>query len=154
MSSGTRTTTGVMGFGHFTTTTIEGYEQIFMRGYPACDATGDWANAVPANCVDFALYGHANSEECDVAQWAYAGCRADGWYCTFDVSCDGSAGQSGSAFYTYETSLGNGPLVLGVYSKSECAGPACGTNHFPNGATRITPDIAYMLSYWKSQWGG
>jgi V8-like Glu-specific endopeptidase len=157
---------GAMGFGAFNTTATEGYDEIFMRGYPACTPTGDWQYAIPKTpnntCYWGNLYGHINSQDCNVDQWAYGGCRDDGWYCTFDVSCDGSAGQSGSAFYSYETSLGDTPVALGVYSKAECCpGTAqqcvsslCTNNSFPNGVTRITPDVASELAYWKSQWGG
>ncbi|MEM6989340.1 MAG: trypsin-like serine protease [Myxococcota bacterium] len=142
--------TGQMGFGAFPKNQTEGFST-YMRGYPACQPGAPWPPAVPAGCTNGALYGQSAS--CGAAQFKNSGCRGDGWYCTFDVKCDGSAGQSGSAVYAYNTSLGSGPVALGVYSKSECMAGGCGSNGWPNGITRITPDIASMLAYWKSVWG-
>lgn len=142
--------TGQMGFGAFGKTDLESYST-WMRGYPACQAGGGWAAAIPNGCTNRALYGDTN--KCGAAQFKNGGCRGDNWWCTFDVKCDGSAGQSGSAVYAYNTSLGPNPVALGVYSNAECFGAACGSNQWPNGITRITPDIAGMLAYWKSVWG-
>ncbi|MBL4685839.1 MAG: trypsin-like serine protease [Nannocystaceae bacterium] len=142
--------TGQMGFGSFGKATTQGLNTL-MRGYPACEPDAPWPPAVPEKCTNGALYG--DTKRCGAAQFKNAGCRGDNWWCTFDVKCDGSAGQSGSAVYAYNTPLGSSPVALGVYSKAECVGTACVGNKWPNGITRITADIASMLAYWKSVWG-
>lgn len=142
-------TTGALGFGHIPAVDLAEYG-LFMRGYPSCATTEFWAPANPAGCTQNALYGHTGY--CETASWG-ASCRSDGWACTFDVSCDASYGQSGSSVYTDDAPWSGGnPVSVGVYSLSECVGTGCAGNLYPNGITRITPDISSMLSYYKSIW--
>lgn len=137
-----------MGFGHVSSGTLAGYDTL-MRGYPLCSTNQPWSASIPANCTPNALYGDIY---CDLSQWGPA-CRSDGWACTMDASCDGSPGQSGSSIYTYDTTFAPGiPISVGVYSFYECIGTGCAGNHYPNGYTRITPDISSMLSYYLSLW--
>jgi len=140
---------GAMGFAATNTTATVGY-QIRMRGYPSCHA--DWADQRPASCSSKKLYG--SGQDCDASNFHAGGYYSDNWYCEFKATCDGSAGQSGAAAYTYDISgFGGNPAALGVFSQMDCDGEECMGNATPNHFTRITPDQAALFSVAKSAWG-
>lgn len=135
---------GWMGYGawsgNFLTT-----QDIFMRGYPRCNTAG-----APVGCVSKTLWG--DTKTCELG--TFFSPDADGWNREITTNCDGSGGQSGSAFYYY-TSNGE-PAAIGVFSGQYCSG-ACAPEQeaydaFPNVITRITPEYLDVINYFQAHY--
>jgi len=143
--------TGGMGFASCNTTSTQAATN-YMRGYPSCASGQTWSSSRPSPCTSFALYG--STQLCGTDYFHSGACWGDGWYCEMLASCDGSPGQSGAAMYTYDIPAFEGnPGAIAVYSEYECVDPWCDESTHPNKFTRITPDVAYIISVAKSVWG-
>ena len=112
------------------------------RGYPACDT--DRGNQ-PVNCQYSRLYG--DTAECQIGSFFAKG--PDGWNRRFTVSCDLSAGHSGSPVYHYfydPVLKAAWPVVAAVVTHESCYKCSPG-DFFPNTARRITPGDLDTISW-------
>ena len=140
----------------------------FSRGYPSCNA-GPANNpriddpADPAKCPTcttdltvcspFHLYGDAAS--CSVGNGTNL--DGDGYNRNFRMSCDGSAGMSGSPLYLYGNgNVGNdGSVYYTAHDiQSTCGGTAssysCENVSRADRMVRLTPQYASWISYFRS----
>lgn len=92
---------------------------IYTRGYPTCRANNP---THPKPCDPGDLYG--DLQICQIGEYSNPG--PDNWNRVARHSCDTSAGQSGSALYTYilDPKLNKSvPMVLGVHNgAADCDG--------------------------------
>jgi V8-like Glu-specific endopeptidase len=114
----------------------------YNRGYPQCGT--DRGNA-PAGCQIARMYGDTNL--CSIG--GFYDKAPDNWHRRFSVSCDLSAGHSGSPVYHYfyDSKLQKYvPVVAGVVITESCF--TCGPlDNFPNRARRITPGDLGTISW-------
>jgi V8-like Glu-specific endopeptidase len=112
------------------------------RGYPQCGT--DRGNA-PAGCQIARMYG--DTANCNIGDFYNPG--PDGWNRRFSVSCDLSAGHSGSPVYHYffDSQLAKWvPVVTAVVITESCT--TCGpSDSYPNRARRITPGDLGTISW-------
>lgn len=121
---------------------------IYMRGYPRADpGNGTCWNypSRPQPCTPWVLYG--DTETCNPG--SFFSPDSDNWNREVSLDCDGSRGMSGSAFYTYNAHP-DGPVALGEYSQALCIPDDCKGMNFANVMTRITPQYASAISFWRS----
>lgn len=121
---------------------------IYMRGYPRANPnTSACFNypSMPSPCTPWVLYG--DTELCDPG--SFFNPDSDGWNREVSMDCDGQRGMSGSSFYTYNAHPA-GPVALGQYSQYWCTPPNCSDLTFANVMTRITPQYASVISFWRS----
>lgn len=115
----------------------------YNRGYPHCDVA-DRDNE-PAGCQVARLYG--DTQLCNIGGFYSPG--LDGWNRRIAVSCDLSAGHSGSPVYHYffDANLGKyWPVVSMVVITESCT--KCGPlDFYPNRARRITPGDLGTISW-------
>lgn len=115
----------------------------YNRGYPHCDVA-DRDNE-PAGCQVARLYG--DTQLCNIGGFYSPG--PDGWNRRIAVSCDLSAGHSGSPVYHYffDANLGKyWPVVSMVVITESCT--KCGPlDFYPNRARRITPGDLGTISW-------
>jgi V8-like Glu-specific endopeptidase len=129
---------------------------IYTRGYPTCRA-GNPTHPSPCNPGD--LYG--DLQICQIGEYSNPG--PDNWNRVARHSCDTSAGQSGSALYTYlfDQNLNKTvPMVLGVHNgAADCDGDMDGNGTIddpddlctdehdrPNFWRRNTPSDLWIIS--------
>ncbi len=114
----------------------------YNRGYPQCNT--DRGNA-PANCQVARMYG--DTQLCNLGGFYNAG--ADGWNRRVAVSCDLSAGHSGSPVYHYffDTSLGKWVPVVSMVVITESCTTCSAADTYPNRARRITPGDLATISW-------
>jgi V8-like Glu-specific endopeptidase len=114
----------------------------YNRGYPLCNTD---RNNEPAGCQDSRLYGDTNL--CGIGGFYDPG--PDGWNRRIAVSCDLSAGHSGSAVYHYyfDPAIGQyWPVVTMMVITESCT--TCGPlDNYPNRARRITPGDLGTISW-------
>lgn len=117
--------------------------QNYNRGYPHCNVA-DRDNE-PAGCQVARMYG--DTAQCDIGGYYSPG--PDGWNRRISVSCDLSAGHSGSPVYHYfyDPALAqNWPVVTAMVITESCT--KCGPlDMFPNRARRITPDDLNVIGW-------
>jgi V8-like Glu-specific endopeptidase len=121
---------------------------IYMRGYPRADPATETCFDYPSRphpCTPWILYG--DTELCDPG--SFFSPDSSNWNREVSLDCDGSRGMSGSAFYTYEAHP-SGPVALGEYSQAVCIPDDCKGVTFANVMTRITPQYASAISFWRS----
>lgn len=108
----------------------------YNRGYPNCFGVGATRGNQPANCQRARMYGDVNV--CDAR---YFQDKGGGYHRTFRISCDISAGHSGSPVFHYVRVNGKDvPSVSAVVIRERCF--TCGsTDSFPNIVRRVTPDV-------------
>jgi V8-like Glu-specific endopeptidase len=112
------------------------------RGYPQCGT--DRGNQ-PANCQKSRLYG--DSAYCEIGSFFAKG--PDGWNRRFTVSCDLSAGHSGSPVYHYfydPVLKQSWPVVAAVVTHEACFKCEAG-DFYPNTVRRITPGDLDTISW-------
>lgn len=140
----------------------------FSRGYPSCNATSNGQARIddPADpsacatcttdltvCNPFHLYGDAAS--CSVGN--ATNMDGDGYNRNFRMSCDGSAGMSGSPLYLY----GNGSVGASgsVYYTAHDIQSTCGATAASSSCAnvsrvdrmvRLTPQYAAWIAYFRS----
>jgi len=114
----------------------------YNRGYPLCD--NDRMNE-PANCQDARLYGDSN--QCGIGNFYNQG--PDGWHRQIRVSCDISAGHSGSAVYHYfyDTTLNKWVPVVSMVVTNESCTTCSQDDSYPNTSRRITPGDLATISW-------
>lgn len=138
---------GWLGYWYVGGATMETWN-IYMRGYPRADPnTGLCFNypSMPNPCTPWVLYG--DTELCNPG--SFFSPDSDGWNREVSMDCDGQRGMSGSAFYTYNAHP-DGPVALGEYSQASCIPPDCTGITYANVMTRITPQYASVISFWRS----
>ncbi len=136
----------------------------YSRGYPSCNAGGRIDDpADPSMCATcttdleqcdpFHLYGDAAS--CSVGNGTNM--DSDGYNRNFRMSCDGSAGMSGSPLYLYGNGhVGNqGSVYYTAHDiQSTCGGTAnsssCANVSRVDRMVRLTPQYAGWISYFRS----
>lgn len=136
----------------------------YSRGYPSCNASSRIDDpADPLKCATctsdlevcnpFHLYGDAAS--CSVGNGTNL--DGDGYNRNFRMSCDGSAGMSGSPLYLYGNgNVGNnGSVYYTAHDiQSTCGGtassPSCANVSRADRLVRLTPQYASWISYFRS----
>ena len=140
----------------------------FSRGYPSCNATSNGQARIddPADpsmcatcttnlnvCSPFHLYGDNSS--CSVGNGTNM--DGDGYNRNFRMSCDGSAGMSGSPLYLYGNgNVGNNGSVYYTSHdiQSTCGATAssssCANVSRADRMVRLTPQYASWISYFRA----
>ncbi len=136
----------------------------YSRGYPSCNASSRIDDpADPAKCLTcttdlkvcspFHMYGDAAS--CSVGNGTNL--DGDGYNRNFRMSCDGSAGMSGSPLYLYgDGHVGSsGSVYYTAHDiQSTCGGTAtsnsCANVSRADRMLRLTPQYASWISYFRS----
>lgn len=140
----------------------------YSRGYPSCNATSNGQARIddPADpsmcatcttdltvCNPFHLYGDAGT--CSVGNGTNV--DGDGYNRNFRMSCDGSAGMSGSPLYLYGNgNVGsNGSVYYTAHDiQSTCGATAssasCANVSRVDRMLRLTPEYAGWISYFRS----
>jgi V8-like Glu-specific endopeptidase len=145
-------TTGWMGYGTLSAGALQDGSPHLLRGYPLCEsetlASDERIDEPVAPCTINGLYvGSA----CSVADFSKL--DADNWNRRVTHGCDGSAGNSGSAIYSYQD--GFGPFVAMIHTTSlKCAfpgnSPCTAADTHPLQATRLTPEYTGWVSYFRN----
>ena len=116
------------------------------RGYPACGFSENSNSGAfgPESCSQG--WAYQSNDVCEIGTFHSKG--PDGWNSIFTTNCDTGRGHSGSAIYTRNYN-GNGNVVLGVVSASDCR--TCpGGNGYPNRIRRVTPDVISWINYFRT----
>lgn len=149
---------GWMGYGTLSAGSLESQDHL-LRGYPFCESetsgSGERIDEIDSvelatgkTCVTNALYG---GNACSIGEFSKQ--DSTGWNRRVTHGCDASAANSGSSLYSYVE--GFGPFVAMIHTTSlKCAVPgdaACNAaDTHPLQATRITPEYAQWISYFRS----
>ena len=160
--------TGWMGYGYAPMGSLNTVFK-YSRGYPSCNATSNGQSRIddPADplacntcttdltsCNWNHLYGDAAS--CSVGNGTNL--DGDGWNRNFRMTCDGSAGMSGSPLYFYgdgNVGVDGAVYYTGHDIQSTCgataASSSCAAVSRCDRLVRLTPEMAGWISYFRSQ---
>jgi hypothetical protein len=134
--------TGWMGWYWATAdSTVAGWGQ-FNFGYPDCPQPG-----APAGCADSTMWGDLFT--CSIGAFFNPG--SDGVHQNYLFGCDFSAGDSGSALWSFSPSgCSSVPCIAGIGIDQNCLGASCAGNFTPNVAFRIDQNTSNAMAYMQS----
>ncbi len=148
---------GYLGYGTLASGSLRDRNHL-VRGYPLCESeTGNPATATNPERIDeptpCAVNDFFVGDSCTVGSFSVP--DGDGWSRRVTHGCDASAGNSGSAVYSYVD--GYGAFVSMIHTRSlKCAfagNAACtAADTHPLEATRITPEYSGWVSWFRNAW--
>lgn len=148
-------TTSWMNYGALSTQDMLNGKRHVVRGYPLCESETGPPGSVPERIDEPAptctTNGFYYGDPCSVQ--SFSSKDPSGWSRRVTHGCDASAGNSGSALYTW---FNGTAMVVGIHTTSTtCRNPGdppcTAADTHPLVATRITPEYRGWISYFRAE---